>query len=50
MDPIGHFQSSAELAAAIYEYKDVFSSGPDPVTHYIYIDSGEHRPICFPPT
>ena len=38
-----------ELAAAIYEYRDVFSSGPadmgqtDLVTHTI--DTGEHRPI-----
>ncbi len=42
-----------ELAAAIYEYRDVFSSGPedmrqtDLVTHTI--DTGEHRPICLPP-
>ncbi len=42
-----------ELAAAIYEYQDVFSSGPedmgqtDLVTHTI--DTGEHRPICLPP-
>ncbi len=42
-----------ELAAAIYEYADVFSSGPedmgqtDLVTHTI--DTGEHRPICPPP-
>ncbi len=42
-----------ELAAAIYEYRDVFSSGPadmgrtDLVTHSI--DTGEHRPICLPP-
>ncbi len=42
-----------ELAAAIYEYRDVFSSGmedmgqTDLVTHTI--DTGEHRPICLPP-
>ncbi len=42
-----------ELAVAIYEYRDVFSSGPedigqsDLVTHTI--DTGEHRPICLPP-
>ena len=42
-----------ELAAAIYEYRDVFSSGPedmgqtDLVTHTI--DTGEHRPIRLPP-
>ncbi len=42
-----------ELAAAIYEYRDVFSSGPedmgqtDLVTHTI--DTSEHCPICFPP-
>ncbi len=42
-----------ELAAAIYEYQDVFSSGPDDmgctdlVTHSI--DTGEHRPIRLPP-
>ncbi len=42
-----------ELAVAIYEYKDVFSSGPadmgqtDLVTHMI--DTGEHRPIRLPP-
>ncbi len=41
-----------ELAAAIYEYRDVFSSGPadmgrtDLVTHSI--DTGEHRPIRLP--
>ncbi len=41
-----------ELAAAIYEYRDVFSSAPedigqtDLVTHTI--DTGEHRPICLP--
>ncbi len=42
-----------ELAAAIYEYRDVFSSGPadmgrtDLVTHSI--NTGEHRPIRLPP-
>ncbi len=42
-----------ELAAAIYEYQDVFSSGPDDmgctdlVTHSI--DMGEHRRIRLPP-
>ncbi len=42
-----------ELAGAIYEYKDVFSSGPkdmgrtDLVTHTI--DPGENRPIHLPP-
>ncbi len=42
-----------EVAAAIYEYQDVFSSGPDDigctdlVTHSI--DTGEHRPIRVPP-
>ncbi len=42
-----------ELAAAIYEYRGVFSSGPedmgqtDLVTHSI--DSGENRPIHLPP-
>ncbi len=42
-----------ELAAAIYEYQDVFSSGPDDmgctdlITHSI--DTGEHRPIRLPP-
>ncbi len=42
-----------ELAAAIYEYRDVFSIGPadmgltDLVTHTI--DTGEHRPIRLPP-
>ncbi len=42
-----------ELAVDIYEYRDVFSSGPedmgqtDLVTHTI--DTGEHRPICLPP-
>ncbi len=42
-----------ELAAAIYEYRDVFSSGPedmgqtDLVTHTI--DTGEHRPIRLSP-
>ncbi len=42
-----------ELAAAIYEYRDVFSSGPedirqtDLVTHTI--DTGDHRPIRLPP-
>ena len=42
-----------ELAAAIYEYRDVFSSGPgnmgqtDPVTHTI--DTGEHHPIRLHP-
>ncbi len=42
-----------ELAVAIYEYRDVFSSGPadmgrtDLVTHSI--DTGEHRPIRLPP-
>ncbi len=41
-----------ELAAAIYEYRDVFSSGPadmgrtDLVTHTI--DTGEHRPVRLP--
>ncbi len=41
-----------ELAAAIYEYRDVFSSGledmgqTDLVTYTI--DTGEHRPICLP--
>ncbi len=43
-----------ELAAAIYEYRDVFNSGPadigrtDHVTHTI--DTGEHRPIRLPPS
>ncbi len=42
-----------ELAAAIYKYRDVFSSGPedmgqiDLVTHTI--DTGEHRPIGLHP-
>ncbi len=42
-----------ELAVAIYEYRDVFSSGPenmgqtDLVTHTI--DTREHHPICLPP-
>ncbi len=42
-----------EPAVAIYEYRDVFSSGPedmgqtDLVTYTI--DTGEHRPICLPP-
>ncbi len=42
-----------ELAAAIYDYRDVFSSGPtdieqtDLVTHSI--DTGENRPICLSP-
>ncbi len=42
-----------ELAAAIYEYRHIFSSGPedmgqtDLVTHTI--DTGEHRSICLPP-
>ena len=42
-----------ELAAAICEYRDAFSSGPedmgqtDLVTHAI--DTGEHHPICVPP-
>ncbi len=42
-----------ELAVAIYEYQDVFSSGPDDmgctdlVTHSI--ETGEHRPIRLPP-
>ena len=42
-----------ELAVAIYEYRDVFSSGPedmgqtDLVTHTI--DTDERRPICLPP-
>ncbi len=42
-----------ELTAAIYEYRDVFSSGPtdmgqtDLVTHSI--DTGENRPIRLPP-
>ncbi len=42
-----------ELAADIYEYRDVFSSGPDDmgctdlVTHPV--DTGEHRPIRLPP-
>ncbi len=41
-----------ELAAAIYEYRDVFSSGPEDmgqtnlVTHSL--DTGENRPICLP--
>ncbi len=42
-----------ELAATIYEYRDVFSSGPtdmgrtDLVTHSI--DTGENRLIYLPP-
>ena len=46
-------QEREELAAAIYEYRNVFSSGPedvgqtDLVTHTI--DTGEHRPIRLPP-
>ncbi len=42
-----------ELAVAIYEYRDVFSSGPvdmvrtDLVTHTV--DTNEHRPIRLPP-
>ncbi len=42
-----------EMAAAIYEYRDVFSTGPEDmgrtnlVTHSI--DTGENRPICLPP-
>ncbi len=42
-----------ELASAIYEYRDVFSSGTedmgqtDFVTHTI--DTAEHRPIRLPP-
>ena len=45
-------QEREELAVAIYEYRDVFSSGPvdmgrpDLVTHMI--DTGEHRPIRLP--
>ncbi len=38
-----------ELAAPIYEYRDVFSSGPEDMgqTHMVThnIDTGEHRPI-----
>ncbi len=46
-------QQREELAAAIYEYREVFSSGPedmgqtDLVTHAI--DIVEHRPIRLPP-
>ncbi len=46
-------QEKEELAVAIYEYRDVFSSGPDHmgctdlVTHSI--DTGDHRPIRPPP-
>ena len=42
-----------ELVVAIYENKDMFSSGPadmwqpDLLTHSI--DMVEHRPICLPP-
>ncbi len=42
-----------ELAVTIYEYRNVFSSGPanmgrtDLVTHTI--DTGQHRPIRLPP-
>ncbi len=42
-----------ELAAAIYEFRDVFSSGPTDmgrtglVKHTI--DTGDQRPICLPP-
>ncbi len=42
-----------ELAAAIYEYRYAFSTGPedrgqtDLVTHTI--DTSEHHPICLPP-
>ena len=42
-----------ELAAAIYEYQDVFSSGPDDMgcTDLVTrsIDTGEHKPIRLPP-
>ncbi len=40
-----------ELAAAIYEYRDVFSSGPADMdrTDLVTIDTGEHRPIRLPP-
>ncbi len=46
-------QECEELAAAIYECRDVFSISPegmgqtDLVTHTI--DTGEHHPICLPP-
>ncbi len=46
-------QEREELAAAIYKYQDIFSSGPedmgrtDLVTHSI--DTGKNRPICLPP-
>ena len=50
VDSRRHYPGEREdLAAAIYEYKDVFSSGPadmgrtDLVTHSI--DTGEHRPM-----
>ncbi len=42
-----------DLAAAIYEYRDVLSSGQEDVgqTDLLIhtIDTGEHRPICLPP-
>ncbi len=42
-----------ELAEAIYEYRDVFSSGPEDMgeTDFVNhtIDTGEHRPIRLPP-
>ncbi len=41
-----------ELAAAIYEYRDVFSSGPEDMgqTDLVTdtVDNSEHRPICLP--
>ena len=42
-----------ELAAAICEYRDVFSSGPEDMgqTNLVTqtIDTGEHHPICLRP-
>ena len=50
---ISLLENVGELAAAIYEYRNIFSSGPydmeqtDLVTHTI--DTGEHRPIRLRP-